>query len=175
MEDEILKVNPSIRFLGKIKNKKSVIKVCCILCGEKYYTTPNDLLTNIHKCKKTSFYKENEKNDKKYKDIINKIKKIQKKAKLKSEQDEEKEAIKKEFERIRRKILKRDNYKCVECGSDEKLNVHHIIQRSKGGDNSESNLVTLCLKCHAEKHKGEQIYNLMKSRLNKTLNRKVGK
>jgi len=70
----------------------------------------------------------------------------------------------KEFKKIREEILKRDNYKCVECGSDYDVEVHHRIELSKDGTNSPDNLITLCHICHLKKHKGEKVYNLMKSR-----------
>lgn len=37
---------------------------------------------------------------------------------------------------------------CIYCGSVEKLNIHHIIPISKGGQNTMSNLEVLCSKCH---------------------------
>jgi 5-methylcytosine-specific restriction endonuclease McrA len=58
-------------------------------------------------------------------------------------------------------VLKRDKYKCTECGSMTNLEVHHIKARSKGGSDEMNNLTTLCLMCHAKKHKGEAIHNLM--------------
>lgn len=53
------------------------------------------------------------------------------------------------WEQMRKKILKRDNYRCQNCcirGSN--LDVHHIIPRDQGGLDSLQNLVTLCRKCH---------------------------
>jgi len=50
-------------------------------------------------------------------------------------------------------ILRRDGYKCKECGSKGELHVHHIIPISKGGPEfEESNLITLCKPCHNAKH-----------------------
>ena len=69
------------------------------------------------------------------------------------------------YSKIRNSVLERDNYKCVECGSNKNLNVHHNIHRSDGGSNSEDNLVTLCGKCHMDKHKGEVVHSLMWKRL----------
>ena len=57
--------------------------------------------------------------------------------------------------RLKNKILKRDNYKCRECGlSKEKhykkyscnLHIHHIDYNKKNSE--ETNLITLCLNCH---------------------------
>jgi len=51
----------------------------------------------------------------------------------------------------REKILKRDDYKCQNCGRQfpaDKLEVHHIQPQAKGGRHYPSNLVTLCYLCH---------------------------
>ena len=57
------------------------------------------------------------------------------------------------FENTKSYILHRDGYKCqnpncVNKPKDQKLQVHHITFRSKGGTNKPSNLITLCDKCH---------------------------
>jgi len=48
-------------------------------------------------------------------------------------------------------IIERDK-KCVLCKNNKPLEVHHIIERHKGGDNSYRNLVTLCTVCHRVDH-----------------------
>lgn len=53
--------------------------------------------------------------------------------------------------RIRHRILKRDGYKCTECGNTQKLEVHHKWPRRQGGSDSEKNLVTVCRLCHRKK------------------------
>lgn len=45
--------------------------------------------------------------------------------------------------------LIRDNYRCVICGFDVVVNVHHITPRSEGGTDDVSNLITLCPNHHA--------------------------
>lgn len=47
----------------------------------------------------------------------------------------------------------RDGYTCQHCGKKEDphnrtLQVHHIIPKSQGGDNSLTNLVLACPNCH---------------------------
>ena len=41
---------------------------------------------------------------------------------------------------------------CVACGTADNLNQHHLIPRSLGGSDDESNLLTLCGPCHAKVH-----------------------
>ena len=48
--------------------------------------------------------------------------------------------------------LNRDNRTCQQCGSHERLEVHHWEPYSVSFDNSPENLVTLCRDCHKAKH-----------------------
>lgn len=62
------------------------------------------------------------------------------------------------FENTKAMVLNRDNYKCQYCKGkhkDSKLEVHHIIFRSQGGSDEESNLITLCHTCHKDLHSGK--------------------
>lgn len=62
------------------------------------------------------------------------------------------------FENTKAMVLNRDNYKCQYCKGkhkDSKLEVHHIIFRSQGGGDDESNLITLCHTCHKDLHSGK--------------------
>lgn len=59
------------------------------------------------------------------------------------------------FENTKAMVLNRDNYICQHCKGkhkDSKLEVHHIIFRSQGGSDEESNLITLCHTCHKNLH-----------------------
>jgi len=52
---------------------------------------------------------------------------------------------------IRWKILKKDNFRCVLCGSDatdRKLHIDHIIPVSEGGNSRMKNLRVLCASCN---------------------------
>lgn len=59
--------------------------------------------------------------------------------------------------RLRYKILKRDNFSCVNCGASPaknpsvELHIDHIIPWSKGGLTEIGNLQTLCQKCNLGK------------------------
>ena len=62
------------------------------------------------------------------------------------------------FENTKAMVLNRDGYKCQYCKGkhkDSKLEVHHIIFRSKGGSDEAENLITLCHTCHKALHDGE--------------------
>ena len=55
---------------------------------------------------------------------------------------------------VRRAVLKRDGFRCVECGRAGKLEVDHIVpmQREPGQDPYDPNgLQVLCRACHIEK------------------------
>lgn len=51
----------------------------------------------------------------------------------------------------RRRIFERDGWKCVYCGSKERLTIDHVLARSRGGDDLESNLATACHSCNSSK------------------------
>jgi hypothetical protein len=64
----------------------------------------------------------------------------------------------KDFYNVKQFILFRDEYSCQKCSGkkkDNRLHVHHIVFRSKGGTNSPDNLVTLCETCHENLHAHE--------------------
>lgn len=53
--------------------------------------------------------------------------------------------------RNRKRVLRRDNFTCRSCRCRfpaESLEVHHVDEQVRGGDDSLDNLVTLCLPCH---------------------------
>jgi 5-methylcytosine-specific restriction endonuclease McrA len=50
-------------------------------------------------------------------------------------------------------VLQRDGWRCQSCGSLENLQVHHQEFRSRSGDDSEDNLITLCARCHQSFHR----------------------
>ncbi len=59
-----------------------------------------------------------------------------------------------EYTQLRCLVLQRDGWRCQECGSRTNLEVHHQKFRSRLGDDSEDNLITLCTSCHWRRHRG---------------------
>jgi len=71
-----------------------------------------------------------------------------------------------EWQQLRLQVLRRDHYRCVQCGRSGRfprrnrwqpfiptgpyvgLHVHHIQPLSRGGTNYPANLETLCIYCH---------------------------
>lgn len=57
-----------------------------------------------------------------------------------------------EWRKVRQDVLVRDRYRCRCCGTPEKVDVHHIRFRSRGGADVPENLCALCRVCHLELH-----------------------
>ena len=56
------------------------------------------------------------------------------------------------MQRLRRRILRRDGYRCRSCGRPGRLEVDHITPMARGGAPlDENNLQTLCRSCHIAK------------------------
>ena len=59
------------------------------------------------------------------------------------------------WDSLRKKVYKRDNYECQNCGrrggpyGDSELQAHHIVPKRNGGSHRMGNLRTLCKGCHA--------------------------
>ena len=58
-----------------------------------------------------------------------------------------------DYRGLHQHILRRDGWRCQICGSMQNLGVHHLRFRSRCGDDSEENLITLCAECHARVHR----------------------
>ena len=52
---------------------------------------------------------------------------------------------------VRREVWRRDQGKCVRCGSREKLEFDHIVPVARGGSNTARNLELLCEACNRSK------------------------
>lgn len=53
----------------------------------------------------------------------------------------------------RARIYDRDGYKCVFCGSNEKLQIDHIVMVAHGGSSNDEDLRTLCSQCNNKRSK----------------------
>jgi 5-methylcytosine-specific restriction endonuclease McrA len=56
------------------------------------------------------------------------------------------------YRKLRTDVLERDGWRCQNCGTSERLQVHHIRSRSALGDDAAENLITLCADCHRQSH-----------------------
>jgi 5-methylcytosine-specific restriction endonuclease McrA len=56
------------------------------------------------------------------------------------------------YEGLRQQVLRRDRWRCQFCGKMSNLEVHHKQFRSHSGEDSEENLITLCVNCHDQVH-----------------------
>jgi len=54
-------------------------------------------------------------------------------------------------ERVRHEVWRRDQGRCVKCGSQQNLEYDHIIPVSKGGSNTARNIQLLCEGCNRKK------------------------
>ena len=52
----------------------------------------------------------------------------------------------------REKVFKEKGKFCPYCGSKENLEIHHIMEITKGGTNDLFNLIVVCQICHAKIH-----------------------
>jgi len=59
----------------------------------------------------------------------------------------------KEWEETRREIFAKYGYRCVICGSEHNLHVHHITYENLG-EEKDGDLVALCPECHKCLHDG---------------------
>ena len=49
---------------------------------------------------------------------------------------------------------------CVMCSSKEELHNHHINPRVLEGSDDETNLITVCKKCHSKLHEYKKKWNI---------------
>jgi 5-methylcytosine-specific restriction endonuclease McrA len=73
-------------------------------------------------------------------------------ASQKRQREEEKSSRSRRIQqRVKEEVWRRDEGKCVKCGSRERLEYDHIIPFSKGGSNTARNIELLCEKCNRRK------------------------
>jgi hypothetical protein len=63
---------------------------------------------------------------------------------------------------VKNEVRNKYKNKCAHCGSGKDLHFHHIEHFADGGQNTVDNLILLCASCHAEEHKGENVYQMLK-------------
>lgn len=56
---------------------------------------------------------------------------------------------------VRLAVLARDGWKCVRCGSPDRLEMDHVVAWSSGGADTIDNLKTLCWLCNRRKGASE--------------------
>jgi hypothetical protein len=52
---------------------------------------------------------------------------------------------------VKREVWRRDQGKCVQCGSQERLEYDHVIPVAQGGSNTARNIQLLCERCNRQK------------------------
>ena len=58
------------------------------------------------------------------------------------------------WKEVASRIRQLDGYKCAACAAqDQVIDVHHIVYVSNFGTHQQSNLISLCRKCHETEHK----------------------
>lgn len=65
---------------------------------------------------------------------------------------------------VRERVLKRDGRKCAYCGTEEGIQLHHIISRSEEVIHEDDNLVTLCWTHHMALHAGRLAVKIINGR-----------
>jgi len=55
---------------------------------------------------------------------------------------------------LKQNILSKTNGRCLICGTESNIKVHHILPRTMGGKDIPENLIPLCHECHLKAHNG---------------------
>jgi 5-methylcytosine-specific restriction endonuclease McrA len=56
------------------------------------------------------------------------------------------------YKQLCQQVLRRDGWRCQSCGAQRNLQIHHQRFRSQSGNDSDENLITLCVCCHRGMH-----------------------
>lgn len=73
-----------------------------------------------------------------------------------------------DYTKLRNKIINRDSNRCILCGSQNYLQVHHIVPRTDStSTNDPDNLITLCRSCHKsiESNYSEEKKNYLRGKI----------
>ncbi len=71
--------------------------------------------------------------------------------------------------KVKETVKKRDKNKCVVCANKDNLHFHHKTRYADGGQDTVDNLILLCVTCHAEEHKNENAYHMLKKQSERTI------
>lgn len=66
-------------------------------------------------------------------------------------------------DRVRRRVLHRDGYRCQDCSTGLGLQLHHL--NGDANDNELENLETLCSACHRKRHEQTDPHSPFKGNL----------
>ncbi len=105
--------------------------------------TPLDILNRIRHIRDYAHIKNS--SEKISADIATEALKLLSSAEFEKESDNGRQAIPSE---VRREVWRRDEGRCVKCGSRENLEFDHIIPVSRGGSNTARNIELLCENCN---------------------------
>jgi len=70
-----------------------------------------------------------------------------------------KEELRREYNRpsFKQALKNYHGDRCVNCGSDDRIEFHHIVPIANGGTNCITNVVPLCYECHKRAHEAHKI------------------
>ena len=77
------------------------------------------------------------------------------------------------WEEIRQRILERDHFRCVSCGSQDRCEVDHVVAIALGGTDEDDNLQTLCYVHHKIKSKTDAYKIAKKKRYMRIMNKRL--
>lgn len=60
-----------------------------------------------------------------------------------------------QWKKLRREAKRELDYRCQHCGSTERLELDHIVNRARGGSDTLDNVQWLCHECHRVKSSRE--------------------
>ena len=108
--------------------------------------TPLDVLNRLRHIRDYAHVKHS--SEKITADIVTEALKLVSSGEFEKESDNGRQAIPSE---VRREVWRRDQGKCVKCGSRENLEYDHIVPVIKGGSNTARNIELLCESCNRAK------------------------
>ncbi|WP_080875560.1 HNH endonuclease [Oceanobacillus timonensis] len=63
---------------------------------------------------------------------------------------------------LKKQVYEKCSNKCTSCGANDNLHIHHVKEFAKGGTTDIDNLILLCQGCHADNHKDNNAYYMLK-------------